>query len=87
MNAPRSLPAAQPPRPRTADNAVWELLRSTAIRTLRAHVNDHGRCLACGNIRWPCEQALLGDANLALLDGTMPAGHNRRLGQETGEPS
>jgi hypothetical protein len=88
MNAPSSTrpPTTQPPQPAAAGNAAWELLRSRAIRALREHVSDHGRCVACGNAGWPCEQALLGEANLGRLDGAVPAAHNRRVGQGPGEP-
>jgi hypothetical protein len=79
-------PAAPPPQSAAAGTAAWDLLRSRAIRALREHVSDHGRCAACGNAGWPCEQALLGEANLGLLDGAVPAARNRGPARGAGEP-
>lgn len=40
-------------------------LAANAASVLNEHVNDHGRCAACG-CAWPCESAVLAEHNLAL---------------------
>ena len=44
-------------------------LRTVAIGVLNSHVNDHGRCAACGS-DWPCGRAVLAEHNLALCNDT-----------------
>ena len=44
-------------------------LRTVAVGVLNSHVNDHGRCPACGS-DWPCGRAVLAEHNLALCNDT-----------------
>ena len=51
-------------------------LRTVAIGVLNSHVNNCGRCAACGS-DWPCGRAVLAEHNLALCNDTgvlMPPG-------------
>jgi len=41
-------------------------LTATAIEVLDKHLNQDGKCRACGN-PWPCQPAQLADHNLAGL--------------------
>lgn len=42
-------------------------LRTVVIRVLNSHVNNCGRCAACGS-DWPCGRAVLAEYNLALCN-------------------
>lgn len=44
-------------------------LRTVAVGVLNSHVNDHGRCAACGS-DWPCGRAVLAEHNLAMSNDT-----------------
>ena len=44
-------------------------LRTVAVGVLNSHVNDHGRCAACGS-DWPCGRAVLAEHNLAMCNDT-----------------
>ena len=44
-------------------------LRTVAVGVLNSHVNDRGRCAACGS-DWPCGRAVLAEHNLALCNDT-----------------
>ncbi len=44
-------------------------LRTVAAGVLSSHVNDHGRCVACGS-DWPCGRAVLAEHNLAMCNDT-----------------
>jgi anti-sigma regulatory factor (Ser/Thr protein kinase) len=44
-------------------------LRTVAVGVLNSHVNDHGRCAACGS-DWPCGRAVLAENNLAMCNDT-----------------
>lgn len=52
---------------------AWQLklarLRTVAVGVLNSHVNDHGRCAACGS-DWPCGRAVLAEHNLAMFNDT-----------------
>jgi anti-sigma regulatory factor (Ser/Thr protein kinase) len=43
--------------------------RAVAVGVLNSHVNDHGRCAACGS-DWPCGRAVLAEHNLAMCNDT-----------------
>ena len=42
-------------------------LRTVAVGVLNSHVNNHGRCAACGS-DWPCGRAVLAEHNLAMFN-------------------
>lgn len=44
-------------------------LRTAAVDVLNSHVNDHGRCAACGS-DWPCGRAVLAEHNLTMCNDT-----------------
>ena len=44
-------------------------LRTVAVSVLNSHVNDYGRCAACGS-DWPCGHAVLVEHNMALCNDT-----------------
>ena len=67
--APAGQPAATGPAPAQADHGVplsLARLLKTAQQEIDRHVNDHGRCAACGSA-FPCERASLADLALSAM--------------------
>jgi anti-sigma regulatory factor (Ser/Thr protein kinase) len=56
-----------------ASTGAWQpqlaRLRTVAVGVLNSHVNDFGRCAACGS-DWPCGRAVLAEHNLAMFSDT-----------------
>jgi hypothetical protein len=55
----------------TPVSIVLDQMRSLATRVITEHLNHDGVCVACGR-RWPCEQVILADHNVAVAIAALP---------------